>query len=182
MDIYDQNTAFQWQRDSNPSNSLLVGRFPGYNSTWTDWRFTTTDGGNTWSAIFQTTTNTTGTNNWTLSGNPTSTSCVGGLKENSATLAGGFDNSLYLYMPDNPGSTWTGVTFGDPPCPTGYTGSGQPNCTVTTSGGSGAGITESDVFTALQTYFTPRVKEVIGLFIAMFAGVLIIQQFRWRFK
>jgi len=45
---------------------------------------------------------------------------------------------------------------------------------------SGGGISEAELIDGLTQYFTPRVKEVIGLFVAMLTGFLIIREFRWR--
>lgn len=70
-------------------------------------------------------------------------------------------------------------------CPSGSEGS-YPFCSAPTStiggGGGGTSLTEADVFTALQSYFTPRVKEVAAIGIAAFVSYIVIVQFRWRSK
>ena len=146
-------------------------------TTWNEWQASTSDGGATWSIVQ--TLNATGGNSLGLTGNSTSTTCVVGLKQRSDTLQGGFSSDMYIYLPANPGTTWTGATFGDPPCPAGYTGSGEPNCTVVSTGGGG-GTTDGLTLQQLKDYLTPRVKESMAIAIVAYASVVIISQFKWR--
>lgn len=176
--VFDQRTTLTW--NYLDTYTLDYAGTPS-GGQYTSWRAATNDYGATWTSGTQTL-NATAQANINMKGVSNTTSCFGGATD-SITHTTAFSSDFYIYLPVNPGLTPPGWNFGTYACPAYEVGTVQPNCyAYPSSGGGGSGITQSDVFTALQNYFTPRVKEVIGLFIAMFTGVIIIQQFRWRYK